>query len=95
MKPEQCVFGLAAQPDGSPIAIIGVPDEAWRYMADGRTHTFDLRSLGFPVQIILFGARDHRQALDLIGQGAEARGMPIADLRDQDFGIKTDGGDGR
>lgn len=87
-RPEQCVFGLGAQEDGSPLAIIGVPEAAWQYMRDGKTHSFDLRALGFPVQIILFGAKDHRQALDLIGQGAEARGTPIADLRDQDFSVK-------
>lgn len=87
-REEKCVFGLAAQGDGSPIAIIGVTDAAWDYMREGMTHTFDLRSLGFPVQIILFGARDQRAALDLIGAGAEARGAPIADLREADFSIK-------
>lgn len=87
-KAEKCVFGLAASHEGLPVAIIGVPELAWEYMKDGRTHTFDLRSLGFPVQIMIFGARDHRHALDLMGQGAEAAGMPVADLRDQDFGMK-------
>lgn len=85
---EKCMFGLAAQDDGSPVAIIGIPEAAWRYMADGKTHTFDLRSLGFPVQIMLFGARDHRHALDMLGQGAEERGSPITDLRDRDFSMK-------
>jgi len=85
---EKCVFGLAAQGDGSPVAIIGVPKQAWEYMRDGKTHTFDLRALGFPVQIMLFGAENHRHAIDLMGQGAEAAGTPVADLRDQDFGMK-------
>ncbi|WP_242137335.1 hypothetical protein [Sphingomonas sp. TREG-RG-20F-R18-01] len=82
------MFGLAAQPDGSPIAIIGVTAAAADYMSDGKTHTFDLTSLGFPVKIMLFGAPTHRAALDMIGQGSEEAGLPIQDLRDADSSIK-------
>ncbi|WP_288959800.1 hypothetical protein [uncultured Sulfitobacter sp.] len=88
---EKAVFGIAATEAGQPIAIIGIPEGAWDHMKEGKTHTFDLTALGFPVQIMLFGAKDHQDAMQLLTQGAEAAGAPITDLRKKDFSIKDEG----
>ncbi len=86
-REEKVVFGIAPSPNG-PVAILGVTAAAWDYMKDGKTHTFDLRGIGFPVQIMMFGAQNHARVVELLGQGAEARGMPVHDSRDEDFSMK-------
>ena len=83
MRPEQAVFGLGNQPDGSHVAVIGIHEKAWEHMRDGQTHTFDLRSLGYPVQIILFGAKDQSTAIRLMTDHPG----PV-EFKPDDFGMK-------
>lgn len=87
---EKLVFAVAPSGTGDnvPIVIVGVPADAWKYMSDGKTHHFDLTSVGLPVKFMLFGADDHDSALRVLQEAAAARGMPLQDLRRRDFSIK-------
>jgi hypothetical protein len=59
---DKIVFALSPS-DVGPILTLGIPQGAWDYMKDGKTHTFDLTSLGVPVKLMLFGASSHDAAL--------------------------------
>ena len=54
-KDQKCVFAIT---EDKQTVLLGIPIAAWEYMKDGKTHTFDLTSLGIPVKIILFGGLD-------------------------------------
>lgn len=41
-----------------PTIVIGIPEAAWDYMKDGKTHHFTFVSEGIPVQLMLFGGPD-------------------------------------
>lgn len=90
-SPEQkVVFGLSpdGQGDGVPLLLLGIPQAAWDYMRDGKTHTFDLTKVGLPVKLVLFGAADHAAARKAIEAANAAAGYPTLDLRREDFAIK-------
>lgn len=93
-KENKIAVALAdAPPGGVQTAILGVPKGAWDYMSDGKTHTFDLRQVGIPVQIVIFGGNDRATVMEtmeaaslmLSGQplenkpGAEDRNLGIAE----------------
>jgi hypothetical protein len=75
------------QGDGAPVVILGIPKGAWEYMKDGKTHTFDLTSIGLPIKLILFGADDHASAMKAIDGSLQAQGVPYFDKRAEDFSI--------
>lgn len=87
---QQVVFAVGrGEGDGAPTVILGVSREAWVYMKDGQTHTFDLTKAGVPVKIIMFGAKDRDEAKRLIMTGAGNKtNEPIIDAMDRDFAIK-------
>jgi len=84
---EKCVFCIANSAVG-PVLTIGVPQAAWEYMKDGKTHNFDLTSIGFPIKLILFGAESHDAAMRTLEQAAKQQGVAILDERRRDFDIK-------
>lgn len=85
---EQVVFGIAPTTDGKPPVItLGIPEGAWKYMQDGKTHTFDLTKVGLPVRIMMFGAKDHSAVMKEIEGSMKAAGVPILDERNKDFSI--------
>lgn len=57
----QVVF--ATNPERT-LLTLGVPEAAWEYMKDGKTHNFDLRRVGFPVGIMMFGGPSRAAILD-------------------------------
>ncbi len=89
----QVVFGIAkeGQGDGVPVVLLGIPKGAWEWMKDGRTHTFDLTKVGMPIKIIMYGAKNHAQALSMLQQGSNAAGSPVENRLDDDFSIKPMG----
>lgn len=91
---ERVVIGVApdGQGDGAPLVLIGVPRGAWEYMRDGRTHHFDLTSIGLPVKFCLFGAPNHDAARKVIENHNAGLGLSTLDLRREDFAIKPKGG---
>ncbi|TIL29992.1 hypothetical protein [Mesorhizobium sp.] len=87
---EKLVFAVspAGQGDGVPILLVGVPNGAWEYMKDGKTHHFDLTKAGVPVKLLLFGAESHAAAMKVIDDAMKASGTAYLDERLTDFAIK-------
>lgn len=86
---EKIVFALAPiRGESVPVLLLGIPAGAWDHMKDGKTHTFDLTSIGMPVKLMLYGARDHAEAMSLIEQAAEQSGVALMNKMNTDFSIK-------
>lgn len=86
---EKIVFGFSppADPTKPATLIIGVPNGAWEYMKDGKTHTLDLTKIGIPIQLLLYGADSHDTAMNYIKQHNSRQAIPYLDERQKDFGI--------
>lgn len=76
--------------DGDPPTVIfAVSAAAWDYCKDGKCHTFNLSSVGWPVQVMIAGGATREQIIADVQRGIESiggsfeRGMP-----DNDLGIK-------
>ena len=74
--------------DGVPAIILGIPTDAWKYMKDGKTHTFDMTKVGLPVKLVLYGAKDHATAMEYINQWMKATTTAYLDERHKDFSIE-------
>jgi hypothetical protein len=73
--------------EDAPIVLLGIPAGAWEHMKDGKTHSFDLTKVGVPVKLMLYGAKDHTEAMSFIK--AQLSGVPIIDEREStDFSIQ-------
>lgn len=85
---QKIVFAISpqGQGDGMPLLLVGVPRDAWIHMKDGRTHHFDLSSIGVPIKMMLFGAKNHDEAMQVMNQAIAASGY--LDERRTDFSIK-------
>lgn len=84
------VFALVPPDErGTVMLLLGVPEAAWEYMKDGKTHTFDMTALGLPLQLMLYGAKDHDAAKQVIDDYNATRGIAALDARREDFSIKT------
>jgi hypothetical protein len=89
MRPEQVVFAVSPLADGGLDILLGVSKDAWKYMQDGRCHTFDLTKLGLPIRILMFGCADHQKALDYIqAHNASVGVFETEDKRGEDFTIR-------
>lgn len=44
--------------------LLGVSSKAWEYMRGGKNHNFDLRRMGLPTQLIMFGGKTHAHLMD-------------------------------
>lgn len=80
------VFGLGDTAAGKLI-MLGVPQGAWEYMSDGKTHTFDLNRAGIPVQIIMFGGATHDECMSVLQAAFAGADCTYADMRREDFSI--------
>ncbi len=90
-KEEQVLFGVSPRSDGSSDVLLGISDASWEYMKDGKTHTFDLRTIGLPIRIIMCGGRNHIQIKGWIDKHNRSLGLnTIKDMTDKDFGIKPE-----
>jgi hypothetical protein len=81
------IFALSPS-DVGPILTLGISEAAWDYMRDGKTHTFDLTSLGVPMKLMLFGAKTQEAALQTLKAAAARQDIPLLDRRHKDFSIK-------
>jgi hypothetical protein len=73
--------------ENSPMVLLGIPEGAWEYMKDGKTHTFDLTKVGIPIKIMLYGAKDQTEAMSFIHE--QLTGVPVIDERETtDFSIQ-------
>jgi hypothetical protein len=89
-KDEKIAFAISpeGQGDGIPALILGVPTGAWGYMADGKTHTFDLTSVGLPIKLVLFGGETHASVKRTLEALVLSTGVPVLDETRRDFSIK-------
>lgn len=82
MTPTQAQKVVFAITEDKGTLILGIPQAGWEFMKDGMTHTFDLRSLGVPIRLILFGAKDRKTALKLLNTDKDT-----LDVTGLDFGF--------
>lgn len=74
MREEQVLFLMSGEQVPVEAGVTGVPKylllgiskKAWEYMRKGKNHNFDLRRLGLPMQLILFGGATHDHLMDSI-----------------------------
>lgn len=85
---EKIVFGMANTPDGKLVILIGVPNGAWEYMKDGKTNNFDLSRAGVPIQVLVYGGKDHSAVKKVVDDWNAGQGLPSLDLRREDWTIK-------
>lgn len=78
---------LSTDKDNCDVIIIGITNDAYDYIKDGKTHTFDLTKLGKKFKIILYGGPTNKNCLETIQSGAKAQGIVIDDQRGKDFKI--------
>jgi hypothetical protein len=87
---QKIVFAISpeGQGDGVPLLLVGVPRAAWVYMKDGKTHHFDLTSVGIPLKLMMYGAADHDAAMKVVQDAMAASGQAYLDERQTDFSIQ-------
>lgn len=83
----QVVFLASQTPDGVPLVVLGVSKDAWEYMKDGKSHTFDLVKAGLPLRLMLFGGETKEQMLESLKEQGKAWGLTVQDSPG-DFSIK-------
>lgn len=87
-KEQRVVFAAGTGQEGKPLIIMGIPKEAWEYMKDGKTHTFDFTNAGIPIQVVLFGGADHNSIMKSLGTSMKNNNTAYFDERNNDFSIK-------
>jgi len=87
---QKLVFAISPEGhgDGIPLLLVGVPRAAWVYMKDGKTHHFDLSSIGIPIKLMMFGAADHDAAMKVVQDAIAASGLACLDECQTDFSIQ-------
>ena len=87
---QKIAFALSpdGQGDGIPILMLGISQKAWEYMKDGKTHTFDLTSIGVPIKLVLFGASSRAAVVKLLEEACAASGSGVLHMPRVDFSIK-------
>ena len=85
---DKIVFGMSVDDNGKPYVIMGIPQKAWEYMRDGKTHNFDLTPVGLPIALVLFGCENHTAGMKTLTEGFHNQGKPVFDERNKDFSIR-------
>lgn len=83
----QVMFAMGVMDDNVPFLILGVSKEAWEYMKDGKTHTFDLSKAGLPLRVAMFGCADTKTARNELNNKLKSMGMGSLETPGKDFGI--------
>lgn len=87
-REDQIVFALLPTKDGQvPIIMFAIPEGAWDYMKDGKTHTFDLQKSGIPLRFMCFGCKSHADGMKTLNDAAKKLDVPYLDERGKDFTI--------
>jgi hypothetical protein len=87
---KKIVFCLGKTGNGATLVIMGIPEGAWDHMKDGKHHNFDFTRAGLPVQLLMYGAKTHAEAMTMLQRFTSAQGITIRDERRKDFSIKGD-----
>jgi len=93
MRSDQVMFAVSPRGDGQLDVLLGVPQAAWEYMKDGKTHTFDLTKVrALPIRIIMCGGRDQAQVRGWIDTHNRSLGViGTQDRSKEDFSIGPKG----
>lgn len=86
-KPEEKMVFAISELDGQPLIVLGIPEAAWEFMKDGKTHHFDLSKVGIPVKVMVFGGKDQAECLKVITDANAARGIATLSEPGKDYGI--------
>jgi len=81
------VVGLGSRQDGMKLVTLGISDLAWAYAADGRTLEVDLRKLGIPAMLMVYGGRDHAHLAGMLEEHNERGKGPRPTVPNVDVGI--------
>jgi hypothetical protein len=84
------VFAVAPEGTGDglgPMLLVGISKDAFEYMKDGKTHDFDLSSIGVPIKMVLFGASTFEEARATVERMAAMSKTRTADLTGRNFSI--------
>lgn len=90
-RDEQVIFAFTPAdqtPDGVPVLAFVIPEAAWGYMADGRSHDFDLVRVGLPLKIIIGRTKTHASGRKLLEQ-ANAIGKDTKDVSGVDLSFSA------
>jgi hypothetical protein len=86
-RDEQVIFAFTpanATPDEIPVLAFIIPNDAWAYMANGRSHDFDLGRVGLPLKIIIGRTKTHATGMKLLEKanqiGKETKDVSSTDL---------------
>lgn len=86
---EKIVFAITETTLEGKVILLGVPNAAWEYMKDGKTHHLDLSAIiGVSCKLLLFGGESHDSIRKTLEQAAAAQGQPVLYER-KDYGIKS------
>lgn len=83
---EKMVFAVSKIGD-EPSLLLGIPQAAWEYMKDGKTHHFDLTKAGIPLKLLVFGCEKRGDAVTIIEEHNRRQGMATLYQPGKDFGI--------
>ncbi len=84
---KEIVFGIV--PGDTLKLFIGISDACFADMREtGLTKTIDLNKVGIPVEVIVYGDKDHAACIKPIEDHNKAAGIATLDMRRTDFGIK-------
>lgn len=84
---QKVVFAAASDAAGSLVMIVGIPEDAWEYMREGKTHTFDLTKSNIPVKMVMYGGKDHTDCMRKLEGDAASANVVLDDRRRDDFSI--------
>ena len=87
-RDNKIAFAIAPIDNGVSLLLVGVPQQAWDYMKEGKTHTIDLTTLGLPIKVALYGGESHKEVMVVLKDYAKNNEIPYLDERDKDFSIK-------
>jgi len=93
-KEEKLVVAVGQSGGPTPIVLLGMSDAAWEYCAEGQTHLLDMTKFGVNAKLVLFGCRDHANAVQMIntiGVDAKAKLAKSPHVPNVDLGIKEGG----
>lgn len=79
---ERLVVGVGQMDNGLGDGIlIGIPAKAWEEMQNGMGKDIDLRKIGIPIVLMVFGGKDRAECEDTILKSNESvRENPMYDL---------------
>ena len=84
---EQIVFMMAQTLEGVPVVVLGLPEAAWEYMKDGKTHTFDFTKVNVPLMLVAFGGKSRETIIEELRSKGAQWGISIKDEPPQTYGI--------